>query len=274
MLYMNTRTKGAGKLSRKLLTILTLAVMPMSGLAVAQSATGPNKVYIEQVGSTNTVTIEQVGGTNNVGGVTGVSTISLTNVLTLLPELPSSTNYATITGNNNILGITQTGNNNSAQYNIRGNNNTYASVVLGNDNQTQLKMGNLNTNTLLSHVNETITGDTNTVIQELVGNNITSDLVITGNSNQVRNSLLSTNGSVNNTIQGSFNIIDSQQIDTAGANGHQLVTNTVGSFNSITTQQQGFNDTTVNIATNGSNNAITVRTSSASIVDPRTAIAR
>lgn len=252
-----------------------LAVMPMSGIAVAQSATGPNKVYIEQVGSTNTVTIEQVGGTNNVGGVSGVATIaSLTNVLTLLPDLPSSTNYATITGNNNILGITQTGNNNSAQYNIRGNNNTYASIVLGNDNQTQLKMGNANTNTLLSHVNETITGDTNTVIQELVGNNITSDLVITGNSNQVRNSLLSTNGSVNNTIQGSFNIIDSQQIDSAGANGHQLVNSVVGSYNSITTQQQGFNDTSVNIATNGSNNTITVRTSSASIVDPKTAIAR
>jgi len=272
---MNESVKGVGKLSRKLLTILLLSGMASSGMAVAQSATGPNKVYIEQVGNTNTITIEQVGGTNNVGGVSGVTTVaSLTNVLTLLPDLPSSTNYATITGNNNILGITQTGNNNSAQYNIRGNNNTYSSIVSGNDNQTRLTMGNANTNTMLSHVTETISGDTNTVVQDLVGTNITSDVAINGNSNQVRTSLLSTNGYATNTIQGSFNIIDSQQIDSAGANGHQLVTNTTGSFNSITTQQQGFNDTTVNIATLGNNNTITVRTSSAAIVDSKTAIAR
>jgi hypothetical protein len=272
---MDKRKKGAGKLSRKLLTILALAVIPVSGIAVAQSATGPNKVYIEQVGNTNTITIEQVGGTNNVGGVSGVITVaSLTNILSLLPDLPSSTNYATITGNNNILGITQTGNNNSAQYNIKGNNNTYSSTVTGNDNQTQLKMGNANTNTMLSHVTETVSGDTNVIVQELVGSNITSSVAINGNSNQVRTSLLSTNGYATNTIQGSFNIIDSQQIDSAGANGHQLTTNTTGSYNSITTQQQGFNDTTVNIATNGSNNTITVRTSSAAIVDPKTAIAR
>jgi hypothetical protein len=272
---MEQRIKGAGKLSRKVLTILALAAIPMSGIAVAQSATGPNKVYIEQVGNTNTITIEQVGGTNNVGGTNGVITVaSLTHLTTLLPEAPSSSNYATISGNNNILGITQTGNNNSAQYNIKGNNNTYSSTVTGNDNQTNLRMGDANTNTTLSHVSETISGDTNTIIQTVVGNNINSTTSINGNNNQVTNSLLSTNGSVSNTIQGSFNVIDSQQIDSAGANGHQLVLNTIGSYNSITTQQQGFNDTTVNIATNGSNNTITVRSSSAAIVDPKTAIAR
>jgi len=273
---MTNRKKGDGKLSRKLLTILVLAAMPISGIAVAQqAATGPNKVYIEQVGSTNTVTIEQVGGTNNVGGTSGVITVaSLTNLLTLVPDAPSSSNYATITGSNNVLAITQTGNSNSAQYNIKGNNNTYTSTVTGNDNQTQLKMGNLNTNTTLSHVTETISGDTNVTIQELVGNNINSIIAINGNSNQVRNSLLSTNGYASHTIQGSMNVIDSQQIDAAGANGHNLVTNTVGSSNSITTQQQGFNDTTVNISTNGNNNTITVRTSSAAIVDSKTAIAR
>jgi hypothetical protein len=49
---------------------------------------------------------------------------------------------------------------------------------------------------------------------------------------------------------------------------------TTGDFNSITTQQQGFNDTTVNILTTGSHNTITVRTSSSAIVGPNTAIAR
>jgi hypothetical protein len=50
--------------------------------------------------------------------------------------------------------------------------------------------------------------------------------------------------------------------------------NTAGDYNSITTQQQGFNDTTVNIKTTGDHNTITVRTSSTSIVNPVSAIAR
>jgi hypothetical protein len=49
---------------------------------------------------------------------------------------------------------------------------------------------------------------------------------------------------------------------------------TTGDYNSTTVQQQGFNDTTVNIATTGSHNTITVRTSSAAIASPATAIAR
>ena len=40
--------------------------------AVAQSiSTGPNKVYLEQIGDSNTITVQQVGGTNNVGGTNG-----------------------------------------------------------------------------------------------------------------------------------------------------------------------------------------------------------
>ena len=271
---MDKRTKGAGKLSRKLLTILTMAAMPLSGLAVAAGATGPNSVYVEQVGSTNTVTIEQVGGTNTVGGVAGTVTIDASGISTLVATSPSSTNYGTIRGSNNLLSLIQHGNENSAQYDIKGSYNQYSSTVTGNGNQTNLVMGNTNTNTTNSGITETITGNSNMILQTVVGDRIFSTIGINGNSNQVTNELRSTNGTVNNTIQGNFNIVNSQQIDSAGSVGHQLVLSTVGDYNSITTQQQGTNDTTFNISTSGNHNTITVRSSSSAIATPMTAIVR
>ena len=267
--------KGAGGLSRKLLTILAMAVIPLSGIAVAQNATGPNNVYIEQVGSSNTITIEQVGGGNNVGGTGGGFTVSSTNVTTLIPTAPSATNYGTITGNFNVLNLNQFGDSNSAQYNIKGNNNLYTSTITGNANQTNLQIGDLTSgNNLRNTVIETILGNTNTVMQPVVGSDIASTLDISGNNNQVTNELLSSRGSVTNTIAGDFNVFKSQQSDSAGANGHVLVMNTLGDYNSMVTQQQGFNDTSINISTVGSHNTITVRTSSSSIAGPLTAIAR
>jgi len=265
---MKKSLKGGGKLSRKLLTTLVLSAMATLGTSVyaqsvntnAANSTGPNTVYIEQLGSSNVVIIEQVGGSNKVGGTANTT--------------PSDTNYATINGSSNAVTLTQTGDGNLSQYLIKGNNNIYTSTILGGSNTSTLTMGDLNTNTLRSSVTETITGSNNTVIQNVVGNDIISLLSITGNYNEVTKNLLSTNGNSNVSITGSNNKIDAQQIDTAGAGGHQLVQTTVGDFNSIVTQQQGTNDTTINIATTGSHNAITVRTSSSTIVSPVTAISR
>ncbi len=273
---MKTRMTGASGLSRKLLTVLLCSY---AGIGVAQStaATGPNKVYIEQVGSGNTITIEQVGGTNNVGGVTTTvaTAVSSTGITTLTPDAPSASNYGTITGSTNTLNITQTGNANSAQYNIRGSNNQYTSTVTGNGNQTKLTVGNVNNATNTQNIiTELISGNNNMIIQDVVGSDINTNTSITGNNNQVTSSLLNSRGTVTNTIQGNANVFNVQQIDAAGANGHVLAMNTVGDYNSITTQQQGTNDTTVNIQTTGSNNTITVRTSSSAIVSPVTAIAR
>ena len=263
---MVTRIKGAGKLSRKLLTILTLAGMPMLGYStIVQSqvltpSTGPNTVYVEQLGSSNVVTIEQVGGSNKVGGTANTT--------------PSDTNYATINGSSNTVTVTQTGDSNLSQYNIKGNNNAYSSTLTGTGNTTTMTMGSQSTNTLRSSATEVILGSNNTVLQNIIGNDINSLLNITGNYNEVTKNLLSSNGSSSVTISGGNNKIDAQQTDAAGSGGHVLVQNIVGDYNSIVTQQQGTNDTTVNIATNGSHNAITVRTSSSAIVLPVTAVAR
>jgi hypothetical protein len=147
--------------------------------------------------------------------------------------------------------------------------------MLGNGNQTRLTIGNPNSATNSQNViTEQIIGNSNMIIQDVVGSNITTNTVLDGDSNQVTSSLLSSRGSVSNVTNGNSNVFNIQQMDAAGANGHQLAMMTTGDFNSITTQQQGTNDTTVNIQTQGSNNTITVRTSSSSIVSPATAIAR
>lgn len=271
---MKTRMTGGSGLSRKLLTVMALSYATM-GLAQS-AATGPNKVYIEQVGNSNTITIQQVGGTNNVGGV-AVDALSVdsTGLTTLTPTAPSATNYGTVSGSSNQLAITQTGNANSAQYNIRGSNNVYTSTVTGNSNKTKLEIGDVsNATNLRNTITETITGNTNIVMQTVVGNDITSTTTIQGNSNEVTKELKSTNGTSILDIVGSNNVINAQQIDSAGANGHYLKNVIAGSFNSITTQQQGSNDTTIDLKTTGDHNTITVRTSSGIIASPATAIAR
>lgn len=247
----------------KITKIAMLCLLVTSGVATfAQSAsTGPNKVYIEQVGNTNTVTIEQVGGTNNVGGIANAT--------------PSSTNYATITGSTNTITLTQTGDSNLGQYNIKGNNNVYTSNVHGNTNSTKLTVGDSShASNLRNTITETITGDTNTIVQNIVGNDITSTLVISGNLNQVTKDLKSSNGISDVSITGNNNKLDIEQFDVAGANGHYLKKVIVGDYNSIITQQQGTNDTTVDLKVAGDHNTITVRTSSSAIINPRTAVAR
>jgi hypothetical protein len=111
-------------------------------------------------------------------------------------------------------------------------------------------------------------------MQTVVGSDITSTTTIGGNSNQVVKELKSTNGTSTLSITGNSNVIDAQQVDSAGASGHALTQVVAGSFNSITTQQQGFNDTTINTRTTGDNNTITIRTSSATITNSKTAVAR
>jgi len=233
---MKNRMTGVSELSRKLLTV---ALLGYAAISNAQStATGPNKVYIEQVGSSNTITIEQVGGTNNIGGVTTTvaTAVAGTGITTLTPEAPN---------------------------------------MLGNGNQTRLTIGNPNAAANVDNViTEQIIGNSNMIIQDLVGSEINTTTQLYGDNNQVTSSLTSSRGLVTNTVNGNSNVFNIQQMDAAGANGHVLAMMTTGDYNSITTQQQGTNDTTVNIQTQGSNNTITVRTSSSTIVSPATAIAR
>ena len=255
---------------RALIVLLAMSL----NTAFAAGATGPDRVYVEQIGNTNTVTIEQVGGTNDVGGTAGSVAVDSTGLSTLTVTAPSSTNYGTINGSSNTVTLTQTGSDNQAQYNVKGSNNTYTSTVTGDTNQTKLTIGNQTTNGLRNTVTESITGSTNTLITNVVGNDNTSATTITGSSNQVTKTVTTSNADNTLTISGNSNIVNAQQVDAAGSAGHSLTNAITGDFNSITTQQQGTNDTTINIATTGDHNTVTVRTSSSTIANPVSAIAR
>ena len=261
---------------RNNLTIAKHAIALAAFVAVnawAQS-TGPNKVYLEQIGDSNTITVEQVGGTNNVGGTGGNVTVNGSNVTTLTPDAPGTTNYATTTGSNNVISINQAGSNNSAQYNITGSNNNYSSTVTGSNNQTKLTVGTGNVAGSNNSITESVVGNTNMIITNVQASNVVSNVSITGSTNQVTLDLQTTGGSANTQITGSNNIVISEQKDAGGGNAHVLVNTINGNYNSIVTQQQGTNDTTVNLNTDGSHNTVTVRTSSGSIVNPKTAVAR
>lgn len=258
-------------------TLCSLGIISGSTYPGANTSTGPNSVYIQQLGSSNTIAIEQVGGTNRVGGVTNTTdtTVDANGITTLTPADPGALNYGTISGSSNALSITQHGNDNSAQYNIQGTHNSYSSSIIGNDNQTALTVGDKNhASNNYNNVLENVIGSSNLLITNIVGTNNTLNTSITGSTNQVTQNVNTSNGNINNVITGGNNVFNIQQIDAAGANGHVFVSTTVGDYNSITTQQQGTNDTTINLNTVGSYNTITVRTTNATIVNPMTAIQR
>lgn len=265
-------------MKRNILEYLVVASMlSFSSVLLATGlSTGPNNVFVEQLGNANVITIEQVGGTNNVGGISGTITVDTnTNIVSNAPDSPGAANYATINGSNNVLSMTQHGTNNWAQYNIKGGNNRYTNTVIGNNNINRLVVGDIN-NTDNQHaiVTETITGNTNSVIQNIIGNYITSTLSITGGDNQISENLYSSNGTTDISIIGGNNLLNIEQTDVAGANGHYLKEVIAGNFNAITTQQQGTNDTTIDIRTTGDNNTITVRSSSNTILNAQSAIVR
>lgn len=262
-------TKGVGGFSRNIIAATVIAIC-----SAASAQTGPNKVYLEQIGSSNTITIEQIGTTNNVGGTAGNVSVDGTGVTTLAPSEPSVSNYATIVGANNAIGINQLGSNNSAQYNITGSNNNYISNVAGDNNQTRLIIGTGGTPANNNTVSENVIGSNNLILQNVQGSNVVSNVNISGSTNQVTTDLLSSRGSSNVAINGSNNVINAEQTGAAGANGHVLINTVTGDYNSITTQQQGGIDTTVNLQTTGSFNTITVRSSDSTIVNPNTAIQR
>ena len=255
-------------------TAIAMVFLAMSFTAQAAGNTGPNRVYVEQIGNTNTVTIEQVGGTNDVGGTGGSVAVDNTGVSTLTVTAPSTSNYGTVNGSSNTVTLTQHGDSNQAQYNIKGSNNNYISTVTGNSNQTKLNIGDQNTNGLRNNVTETLIGNSNMTIRAIVGNDNTSTTSVTGSSNQITETITTSNADHTLTITGSNNVVNAQQVDAAGAAGHSLTNVMSGNYNSVTTQQQGTNDTTINLATTGDHNTITVRSSSSIITNPVSAIVR
>ena len=274
--------KGAGKLSRKLLTILVLAAMPGLGY------TADNSIYMDQSGSNSTISVTQDGYGNVVKGIAS-----------------GNSTPATIYGINNVVTVNQVGMNNSLSlgvqtttggtttlpdgstvsvptinYSVTGNNAT--AVIDSNNLNSGASRGtyidieqtgdyaNANINVLgNNNAFKAVTsgGDNNSVVATVKGNTNIDNVVLTGDSNSVTisqgTSLL---GSNNNTIglkaNGASNTFGITQ--TGGTSGNSVTiggysSDTLsGSSNSVTVSQSGANDNTLVLGVTGSSNTIGV----------------
>ena len=246
--------KGAGGLSRKLLTILVLSAMATLGHAA------DNSIYIDQSGDFANITINQDGAGNQVRGLqanggddkTVASIIRGNSVLVNINQTGSNNklnlgvdatvsgtksvdltystvNSGNITGSNNTaifqLGTSTTTLSNSIVSVIQVNGGNYAEVrMTGNDNQlTALQSGG--SASLTSLVNASGTRQ-----------NITT---AGGTGNQVSTTLNGTNGSVDINVMGATNVISVAQDGAGGSTGHQAVMDINGTGNSVTLSQSG-----------------------------------
>ena len=251
---MDKRIKGAGKLSRKLLTILMLSGMTTLGMAA------DNSIYIDQSGDFANVTINQDGAGNQVRGLqssggddktiasiirgnsvlVNINQTGSTNKLDLGIDATvsgtksvdltySTVNSGNITGSNNTaifqLGTSTATLSNSVVSVIQVNGGNNAEVrMTGNDNQlTALQSGG--SASLTSLVNASGTRQ-----------NITT---AGGTGNQVSTTLTGNNGAVDVNVMGATNVISIAQSGDGGSVGHQAVMDINGTGNSVTLNQSG-----------------------------------
>lgn len=217
-----------------------------------------NSVYIDQIGNSNNIEILQIGTDNTVKGFGG------------------SDSNAVSKGNNNVMLIEQIGNNNTLQYEANGSANQVRSRITGNGNTSKIRLGTPTTPVTAVILNETVIGNGNTTEQNIGASNVTSTIKIDGSNNNVSTVLNSVRGnsyvelmpnSVNNTVE-------IEQLDSAGINGHVASVVLLGTSNAILIQQQGTVDTVTRLNVTGDSNTITVRSSSSTIIDSRTAQSR
>ena len=251
---MEKRNKGAGKLSRKLLTILMLSGMATLGHAA------DNSIYIDQSGDFANVTINQDGAGNQVRGLQSTGgddkTIAANirgNAVTVNIDQTGSTNkldlginavvagtksvdltYSTInsgnlTGSNNTaifqLGTSTTTLSNSIISVTQVNGNNYSEVrMTGNDNQlAALQSGG------------------GASLTSLVTGSGTRQTVTTsgGTGNTVSSTVTGDNAVVDVKVEGATNTVAIGQDGSGGTTGHSAVLDINGTGNTVNLSQTG-----------------------------------
>ena len=250
---MDKRIKGAGKLSRKLLTILMLSGMTTLGMAA------DNSIYIDQSGDFANVTINQDGAGNQVRGLqsTGGDDKTIASI---------------IRGNSVMVNINQTGSTNKLDLGIdatvsgtKSVDLTYSTVnsgnITGSNNTAIFQLGTSTTTLSNSIVSVTqvqggntaevrMTGNDNqlTALQSGGSSSLTSlvnasgtrqTITTAGTGNQVSTTLNGDNGVVDVQVQGATNVISIAQDGIGGTTGHQAVMDINGTGNSVTLSQTG-----------------------------------
>jgi hypothetical protein len=248
--------KGAGKLSRKLLTILVLSAMSTLGQAA------DNSIYIDQSGDFANITINQDGAGNQVRGLQASGG-------------DDKTVASVIRGNGVNVNINQTGTTNKMDLGINavmaGNKSvdfTYSTVNSGNltgsNNTAIFQLGNSTATLANSIVSVTqvnglnysevrMQGADNTLnalqsgggasLISLVNASGTNQQITTagGTGNMISTNLTGQNGQVTLNVMGATNTIAIAQDGSGGTTGHQATMDINGTGNNINLSQAGSN---------------------------------
>ena len=182
----------------------------------ASSVAFGNEIYMEQVGDNSTVTITQDGASNSIG-------------TQLAP--------AFIGGGSNVLTIDQIGSGNELYLGVNGAATTVTALITGSNNSSMITCGSPTSASCSgSDIQQTITGDGNTVTQNLGGGaNHTSILTVTGDTNTVIHTSTNTGAvNVNYTVAGDTNNVS---ITTSGTTAKTVNATTTGNGNTVTIVQ-------------------------------------
>lgn len=246
--------KGAGKLSRKVLTTLMMAVMPALVMAA------DNSIYIDQSGDFANVTITQDGAGNQVRGLQAAGGDDKTIASRIIGNGVNVNINQTGASNKLDLGINAvvagsksvdlyystintgniTGSNNSAIFQL-GNStvaasNTVVSVIQVNSGNSAIVRMEGNDNQLVA-----LQSGGNAVLNSTVSASGTRQSITTagGSGNSVTTNLTGDNGNVLINVMGTTNTISIAQDGVGGLTGHQAVMDINGSSNSVTLSQAG-----------------------------------
>lgn len=218
------RKKGGGGLSRKLLTMLLVAGMPLTAIS--------SEVYIEQAGDTGTFNITQSNGTNSVGSSSTPAIFSGNNITVDIVQNGTLNTAAisAVTATDTVIDYTATGSSNTLEIDIANSGNSL----------TVTKNGDGNRVTMCGTNNVGVAGQTGATAgcSSSVGVVDTTNIVaITGDNNSVNLALASANAG--NTV-------------TIGA------TNTASANNVVNITQSGSNINTTAVTVDGSTNTVNI----------------
>lgn len=265
------RKTDASKLSSKVLTILTLAVLSIAG----NSWSADNSIYIDQAGDSSTISITQDGSGNrvrgiNLNGAVGGNTdpaklvgnaqtinIDQTGAGNQLSIGATTSQGGSVTGYTNIgvnLNYQVTGSSNIGYININNNgqatSGTKGNVVdiqqAGSSNDMSLSMTGASNQLTIGTA-----GDSNTFLGNINADETVTTLSETGNGNNTTLTMSGNKGQVGITLNGASNTTSINQ-SAAGANGAQVILEINGSSNSTTITQTGTKDHYANIKINSS----------------------
>lgn len=175
-----------------------------------------NDIYIEQSGNSSTIDITQQGIGNQIG---------------------DSTDSIYIGGGSNNFIIEQIGDANILAMVVNGSAASGTLSYTGSDNEVAINCGTtVSSGCSGSTINHTVTGDTNTITQNLgAGANHTSNLTVNGDGNTVSHTSTATGTTLMNaTITGDTNNLTVTQ---SGMTNQSVVINATGNSNSISVTQ-------------------------------------